>query len=275
MFNNCHRGNETKIVIKDNKMRCGKQEAKLPKYTNISGYLEKLRETRSVLTKEYSIMYNDILNDKTVNKTVYDKIVKDIEEIDNRISELNENKMDIDIGVKRGIIVEKMNDISQSDKQLIESMNTLNPNLYKLLIENHKLKRKLFEDLKDIGEATRKDYIKETYTDIKLREDIRLGEDIKDSPIKEKKKITKTKAQKLSDVQKIEIKDNIKELLKKVYKFKDRAECVSKQRTKPYYMSKEDIIKEIDSNSELKKLMPSNFRSLSKDKLCELLLPTY
>lgn len=269
MFNNCHKGNETRIIIKNNKMICGKQESKLPTYTDISKYLQKLRDKRRVLTKEYAFLYNELLNDKSINKNDYEKIVNDIRDIDTRISELNENKIDMDKESQRRVILEKMNNVSESDKQLIQDMNHLNPDLYKSLIENHKLKRKLFDDLKHIGDSVRNDFIKDTYH-IQYRDESPKKEKKEPKEPKEKK-VVKTKVPKLSDQQKNEIKGNIKELLKNTYKFKNKEECKSKQRTKDYYTSKEDIIKKIDSNIELKKLMPSNFKSLTKEKLCELL----
>lgn len=76
----------------------------------------------------------------------------------------------------------------------------------------------------------------------------------------------------LSNEEKVEIKENIKDMLKRIYRFKDKTECKSKQRSKPYFTTKEEIIKEIDANPEIKKIVPKNYKSLSKEALCDSLI---
>lgn len=79
----------------------------------------------------------------------------------------------------------------------------------------------------------------------------------------------KEKVKRLSSKEKEEIKTNIKELLKKVYRFKDKTECKSKQRSKPFFTSKEELLKTIDANPDIRKILPANYRSLTKDQLCD------
>jgi hypothetical protein len=65
------------------------------------------------------------------------------------------------------------------------------------------------------------------------------------------------------------IQKNIQQLLKEKLAFTSISECTSKARSKPFFKSKDDIIKLIEADERLKKLMPSNYKSLSKEKLCD------
>lgn len=51
--------------------------------------------------------------------------------------------------------------------------------------------------------------------------------------------------------------------------FKDPDECTSQKRTKPFYMSKEAILKMIESDPILKKKFGPNVKKLSKNQICE------
>lgn len=84
---------------------------------------------------------------------------------------------------------------------------------------------------------------------------------------KEKEPEPKKDIKKLTNIQKNIIKDNIKNLLK----FKSKSECVSKAKTKAYYMSKEEIVKLIESTPELKAIVPENYKTLNKEQLCTYL----
>ena len=76
---------------------------------------------------------------------------------------------------------------------------------------------------------------------------------------------------KLSPKQKQQITNNIKNILIDKFKFKNKGECISKAKSKEYYMSKEELIKIIDDNPDIKLIMPSNYKSLTKEKICEIL----
>lgn len=56
------------------------------------------------------------------------------------------------------------------------------------------------------------------------------------------------------------------------FPFKTIDECTSSKRSKLYYMSREDIMKEIDNNQSLKTKVGNNYRKLSKDELCNKLI---
>ncbi len=69
--------------------------------------------------------------------------------------------------------------------------------------------------------------------------------------------------------------DEVKELIQinkdilKKFKFKTVEECQSSKRSQPYYMSKENILKTIDENPDIKSLMPSKYKTMKKEDLCD------
>jgi hypothetical protein len=76
---------------------------------------------------------------------------------------------------------------------------------------------------------------------------------------------------KLSPQQKEQIALNTKNMLLDKFKFQNKEECISKAKSKEYYMSKDELIKIIDDNPDIKLIMPSNYKSLTKEKICEIL----
>lgn len=56
------------------------------------------------------------------------------------------------------------------------------------------------------------------------------------------------------------------------FPFKTTAECTSSKRSKLYYMSREDIMKNIDNDQSLKTKVGENYRKMSKDELCNKLM---
>ena len=77
------------------------------------------------------------------------------------------------------------------------------------------------------------------------------------------------KSKRLSDKNIVVIKKNIKDLVREKFKAKTFEECKSKQRSKTYFMKKEEILDLIDKNPEMKKLLPDNYKTLDKDNLCK------
>jgi hypothetical protein len=56
------------------------------------------------------------------------------------------------------------------------------------------------------------------------------------------------------------------------FPFKTTDECTSSKRSKLHYMSREDIMKQIDNNHNLKTKVGDGYRKLSKDELCNKLM---
>ena len=67
------------------------------------------------------------------------------------------------------------------------------------------------------------------------------------------------------------IKDNVKELITQKFKFKTKEECTTRKTSQPYYMSKDNIVEEIEKTPEIKKLMPAKYKTLPKEKICDYL----
>ena len=65
------------------------------------------------------------------------------------------------------------------------------------------------------------------------------------------------------------IKDRVTALLKEKFKAKNKDECASNKRSAPYYMNKDDLVKNIEKEKILKEIMPKNYKSLPKEKICE------
>lgn len=94
--------------------------------------------------------------------------------------------------------------------------------------------------------------------------------EIKDEPVPvPAPKPKKSKVVNLTESDKKIIKKNIKELIKEKFKAKTLEECASQKRSQPYYMKKEDILKTIEENPDIKQVLPANYKSLSKENLCE------
>lgn len=70
-----------------------------------------------------------------------------------------------------------------------------------------------------------------------------------------------------------EVKERIKELIKQKLKPKNFEECASKKRSDPSYMRLEDMHKAIDESPEIKRSMPHNYKSMTKENLCKHLYP--
>lgn len=90
----------------------------------------------------------------------------------------------------------------------------------------------------------------------------------KESKDEVKKDDSSKKLKKLSNDNVNIIKKNIKDLVKQKFKAKTLEECKTKQRSKEYFMKKEEILDIIEKNPEMKKLLPANYKSLDKDNLC-------
>lgn len=99
-----------------------------------------------------------------------------------------------------------------------------------------------------------------------------------------KKEITKTKTTKTKkgkeeeqNRQKI-VKEKVKKQLLNswplnLFKFKSNTECKSSKRSASYFVSKSDLIDIIQKDAELSKIFPKNYKSKSKEKLCDILVP--
>jgi hypothetical protein len=70
-----------------------------------------------------------------------------------------------------------------------------------------------------------------------------------------------------------EMKDKAKESILRHLPFKTYEDCISKQRSKAYYLSKESLVKKITDTPDLSKLFPKGeHKKLSKEDICKKLI---
>lgn len=243
------------IVIKGNKMKSGKSETVLPRYVNIKNKITDLREKKRSLSRKYFDTYNRLINGLDIDKRLFDKVVDDINDIEDEIETLiglRTNKPSVDTTA----LEEELSRLDTQDANILKK-SVFDTKVGNTLARNFRRKVVIYNELKEISESRYNGFNEYMKVDGYAK-----------AAVKEKTP-KQSSVKKLSVDQKVEIMDNIKDLLKNVYRFKDKGECLSKQRSKAFYMSKEEILQEIENNENLKKLMPSNYKKLTKDKLCE------
>lgn len=269
IYQNCFKNNITSINIQNNILKCGKHEEKLPTYMSIEARIQHLKQVRKKLGLEYYRVFNDVINGHKVNDKDFNKVVDDVKALENEIEKLMGAKQDKESRSRLEGLRDRFLALQDSNRNLLQSKSKFDPMLYTELIKNHKSQRDIWRDMSAVQEIP-KEFIQSQTSSVPSPQP-------SPPPVEKKKKTTKKRDDKhtkpviLTNIQKNQIKENVKELLKKTYKFKDKEQCSSKQRSKEYYMTKDDILKEIESNNKLKNLMPTNYKSLTKEKLCEVL----
>jgi hypothetical protein len=243
----------------------------LPNYTKIAKIIDDLKHKRQQLAREYFDMLNNIMLGKNVNSMAFDKIVSHISEIDIKLDEMYEKQLSPFVE-QRSILQERYDQLEDKQNQIVKSESALNPHVAKTVVEIMKKKQHIMKELSQVSEKDLEEYTGETYDFVKIDEH---NDKHKQSPvIVKKQRVVKKSNTNLSNDEKTQIKTNIKNALKNVFRFKDKEECHSKARSKEYFMTKNEVIQVIDENPHLKKLMPSNYKSLTKEKLCTFIFDT-
>lgn len=274
------------LILNDDKIIIGNLQITKPKFMNIFEEIYELYSKKKKLLIEYYNVYNDIVfaKDNKIFKDQYTTIVDSILSIDNRIDKLHLYYE----------MVNKNDDILQKYRNTRNLYNNIYTNLdddkIPELIKVYKDIHTLYEKIKD------KEFMKNSicFYIIKLPEIAYVAtvtekkkktinipkktipeKTIPEKTIPKKPLIIKKKINvpKLSPEQKNKINNDIKELLERKFKFKTNDQCVSQKRSELFYMSKEDIIKEIDKDEELKNLFPKGvkYNKLAKKDLCNYL----
>lgn len=243
------------IFIKGNKLKYDKKEVVLPKYVKISDEMNELQAKRRILTRKYFDYYNSLLNSEQVDQIKFDELVMEIHDLEDAIENLTDNTKRR--GEEQDMIAnirDELYQLQQSDKDVLQK-SKFDINQGKVIAKNFKKKVNLYNQLSNIHTNDIVKYIKYVKSTKKPSEP---------TPV-----VLQPKPKVLTNKEVTDIKKNITELLKRIYMFKDKQECISKQRSKPFFTSKEEILKEIEKNDELKKLMPSNYKTFTKEKLCD------
>jgi hypothetical protein len=249
-------------------------EITLPETVDIFKRSSSIEEERRLTLFELYRLHQEIIHSENpsskVHKDKYNSLIEKVRLLDEEYEILRAYFIKINHLVY-GVHVETLsneldNSIMTSKRiydNLMESDHYDKANLKKLVKKNLQIlqKKEQLEHLQNFARIT--------YYISKLPKIEPVGKAVKTAQIKEQLKVVKKKQPKLSDEQKGKIVSNIKTMLKDKFKFVSKDECVSKAKSKSYYMSKEEILKVIEDNPEIKQSMPKNYKSLNKDQLCE------
>jgi hypothetical protein len=152
-----------------------------------------------------------------------------------------------------------------------EAMHLIQARRRTLFLGNKTDELKDLSQLEDriIGELTTKNrhYVKDNvellYNVINITKPTTRPKKLKE----EKKKQSRVRV--LSPEKIDKVKESIKKLLKEKFRFTNIEECASTKRSQNYYTSKSEIFNVIEEVPDIKKLMPSKYKSMNKDDLCK------
>lgn len=288
------------IICKKNGLVINGKNLKPPHIIYVNDRVKELKTEKYKLLIEYQDLYSTIivLPIEKVTKTMqerYTNLVEKISTIDKEIDQLysynglvnNIVKVDLDTLYtkydnnlrEQKVLTDEFGDfnryvkLTEKNKKTLEEIRELkNKSHVNFYIENlPELSNVILKDIPTLHVP--KPQIKEDNDQEKDKEkDQEKDKEIKSKEKKPKKNTKKEVIKKLSPKQLETIKGNIKELVgSKFLKPQSKDECISQKRSQPYYMSLKAILEEIEKTPELKALLPKNYKTLSKEKLCEYL----
>lgn len=270
-YQNAIRNGDSSIVIRDGLLHFGKIKIQPPVIGNVFDDYMKFKNSLTKINTEIYILQERIVYSKTPKayKDMYESKLIEMKNIESDMEMLKQYYTQVN-SLTPSVSIEDLNNVldkeAHSYEKLQEDIETyLNNTELKSYIKYFNKKYKLAQDIELEGQRPYINfYIKQLPKVVKLspkKVDQDLEEEVE--PNNNKKK--------LSPIQKDKIKSNIKELLAQKFKFKNMTECVSKAKTKPWFMSKEELIKTIEDNPEIKITMPKNYKSLKKEEICKFL----
>lgn len=166
-------------------------------------------------------------------------------------------------------------DVEECLDRAIRQRNARDVFKYTQLKKELQKRTSLSKDTKFSREYIKRFLVKQPEIDLNTEKTIEeeLGTKKPKSRTKAKSKKTekKTEEQDSSLVDET-VKRNAKEFILRNLPFKIYEECISKQRSQKYYMSKENLIKLIDETEELRELfkgMKKDFKKMNKEEICK------
>jgi hypothetical protein len=248
------------IKINDNKIIVDKYIITIPIIKNLFERQQEIIESRiSKLCEIYLLKEQIIQSNKPHNfQKQYDNLLESIQKLDDEFELLKKYYIKINhimYGFKTEELEKELYKKKYNSKDLFDDKKKI----VKKFIKN----KDLYLELKNSKNHNIIDYYIVTLPHIVNKS--------KNEKIIKKVDLPKELPTKLSPKQKQQITNNIKNILIDKFKFKNKGECISKAKSKEYYMSKEELIKIIDDNPDIKLIMPSNYKSLTKEKICEIL----
>ena len=265
-------------------LNIGGSYIKPPKVKNIFDEINDHIIKKKELSIKYHNIYNNILysdNPKSLQKD-YDNIINQLEIVDKNINKLNEyyeliNGKNYDIFI--GNIVKENKTLLLKQSELLNINNSDKSSIIKMV----KLYNEIFKNVEMLEDAEKKINKIDFYI-ISLPEfNVKNKKEKVQTPQKmekEKEELIELELKpkqvskpnlKVTPQQILSIKSNVKKLIAEKFKFKSKDECISQKHKQSYYMSKPELIDEIEKNKEIKALLPSNYQKLSKEKICEYL----
>lgn len=301
----CQKRDRTTIVFTDGNIVCGKKRMAMPTYVDSREALTSLLQERRRLQQEHAVMIKDIIHGERLDSTSFDAIAMAITENETKIETI---LVSIKRSPQQHAVEQKIPNTPKERAQKfvadVEAMRrakylaalesgrfvksdgaptpvSIKPKAAKpkakppapakertpspeSVAESDSKRERAFSSEKDSAEKSEPE---RPHSLSPKNSRTTTGNDVKVAPKKVQPK--KPPVVVLSPEDKNVVRKQIKDMLKELFKFQDVTECTSKQRSKPFFTTKESILKAIDANPDLKKLMPKNYKSLNKDQLCK------
>tara|TARA_B100000925_G_scaffold288342_1_gene269154 strand:- start:1259 stop:2254 length:996 start_codon:yes stop_codon:yes gene_type:complete len=270
-----------------------KVDIKKPIYKSVFNEINKLKNEKKNLLQDYEILKDKIINEINSEKdfTKYDNIIKKLTKIDEDIEDLVEYHNKINSIVKTNLDknISKLNEIKSEIKNINKKFLVVNDDIekknltrdyLKLEKEKQNLEGNYFNDIDYIvyqipsikySSNTKKIEEKKKKPD-KVNKTTKTDKEIEDEKrykLKEKisKKNPKTKEEAVEKLNKLEKK--YKEKFMNEFNFSNIKECKSSSYRESYFMKKPEILKIIKKYPDIKNILPKNYPTLTKDKLCD------
>lgn len=251
-----------------------------------------------------SLVISNVSPSKQI-KQEYEAYVKEVSDLEDKLNELYITYAATNANERYMEVLKEVQQLKSKQQHIVETESEYDKKASKKLAKITQRLLELNTELKGIRGVSKQDYLK--LKDAKILSKVVKKPTPSASPAKEEKKTqaktkpkanTKTKANekdaligKEEKVKKPEkapktlvktkldltkddkevIKKNVKDLIKSTFAFKTSDECMSKKRSQPYYETKDTIVEKISNSEELKNLMPGNYKSLTKEKICDRL----
>lgn len=270
-----------------------KVDIKKPIYKSVFNEINKLKNEKKYLLQDYEILKDKIINEINSEKdfTKYDNIIKKLTKIDEEIEDLVEYHNKINSIVKTNLDknISKLNEIKSEIKNINKKFLVVNDDIEKKNLTRDYLKLEKEKQNLEGNYFNHIDYIVYQIPSIKYSSNTKKIEEIKkksdkvnkttktdkeienEKRYKLKEKISeknpKTKEEAIQKLNKLEKK--YKEKFMNEFNFSNIKECKSSSYRESYFMKKPEILKIIKKYPDIKNILPKNYPTLTKDKLCD------
>ena len=260
-----------------------------PKYKNIFNEIEALKKEKSELIIEYNnLQYNIIHNlHKEADYKKYQEIINKLKDLDNKVKDYLEYYIKINQSNKNDRIdnFKNRDDIKKKKIELFDNIiKEPDSILHKKYIMDYfefvnqyydtynKYKKDIDFIITDLPKIEEKNIIKKSEAKKEIKKKPKLKKTDEEIEKEKKSKLKKKIQEKLQNTPTAKLdkmEDSIKDQLNKLFKFSNEAECASRAHSAKFFMKKGDILQIIKKSEEIKKRLPDNYESLSKQDICK------